>query len=62
MSTRYRYCEMCDEWFASTECPECGAATVDPDREPREDGEAFRGGEATAYEREQMADILRTLK
>lgn len=26
------------------------------------DGEAFRGGEAAAYEREQQAEILRTLK
>lgn len=26
------------------------------------DGEAFRGGEAAAYEREQMAHIQRTLK
>lgn len=29
---------------------------------PEPDGEAFRGGEAAAYEREQMAHIQRTLK
>lgn len=28
----------------------------------REDGEAFRGGEAAAYQAEQMAHIQRTLK
>lgn len=33
------------------------------DREPEDpDGEAFRGGEAAAYEREQQAEIQRTLK
>ncbi len=35
----------------------------DEDREPPEaDGEAFRGDEAAAYERERQADIQRTLK
>lgn len=34
----------------------------DDDREPKEDGEAFRGNERYAYEREQQADIQRVLK
>jgi hypothetical protein len=32
------------------------------EREPADDGEAFRGGEAAAYEREDMARIQRDLK
>ena len=55
-------------------CEVCGAVGDEPckplcdcenctDREPPEpDGEAFRGGEAAAYEAEQMAKIQRTLK
>lgn len=47
-----------------TECPVCEACWIRRDnREPPEpDGEAFRGGEAAAYEAEQMARIQRELK
>jgi hypothetical protein len=57
-----RYCEMCDEWYGAAvrECPACGDETVKADIEPPEpDGEAFRGGEAAAYEREQMSAAQR---
>lgn len=48
----------CDE--TDDACPVHG---VDPDHEPPEpDGECFRGGEAAAYEAEQMAWIQRNLK
>ena len=58
-----RYCEMCDEWVSKRECPMCGAVTVKAEAEPPEpDGEAFRGGESQAFEREQQAAIQRTLK
>lgn len=68
---------MSDEHYPGGECEchceRCGVA-LDPGpyggycscgdchggREP--DGEVFRGGEAAAYERDRMADILRTLK
>jgi hypothetical protein len=45
-------------------CPDChwveGGYHSNDDREPPEpDGEAFRGGEAAAYEREQMAGYQR---
>jgi hypothetical protein len=47
-----------------TEGPVCEACwTVRDNREPPEpDGEAFRGGEAAAYERDEMARIQRELK
>lgn len=42
-------------------CEECRAWR--DNREPGDpDGEAFRGGEAAAHERETQADIQRTLK
>lgn len=43
------------------ECPKCGYHPND-EREPDEDGEAFRGGEAAAHERDQQAWIQRNLK
>ena len=54
-----------------TECPERGYTyhthgkhcSLDPNYEPPEpDGECFRGGEAAAYEAEEMARIQRELK
>ena len=51
---RYKFRTLDDE-DGMHECPRCGYHP-DNDREPPEpDGEAFRGGEAAAYEREQMA-------
>lgn len=41
------------------ECHWVEGRDVEP---PEPDGEAFRGGEAAAYEREQQAEMLRTLK
>jgi hypothetical protein len=44
--------EPCGPWG----CPECQWFEGKEPREPGDpDGEAFRGGEAAAYEREQMA-------
>lgn len=51
----------CSEDFDTCECQFCREWREN--REPDEpDGEAFRGGEAAAYEREQMARIQRDLK
>lgn len=53
--------DSCTEDFDTCECPACREWR--DNREPNEDdGEAFRGGEAAAYEREQQADIQRDLK
>lgn len=57
---------------AHESCPGCPARDGEPcepgctcgacERDEDADGEAFRGGEAAAYEREQQADIQRDLK
>ena len=52
--------EFCTEDFDNCPCPGCREWR--DNREPDEDGEAFRGGEAAAFEREQMAHIQRNLK
>lgn len=44
----------CTEDFDTCECPAC--RDWRSNREPDEDGEAFRGGEAAAFAREQAAD------
>lgn len=45
-------------------CEYCARDIQDAQRRepPEPDGEAFRGGEAAAYELEQQAEIQRTLK
>lgn len=51
----------CSEDFDTCECPACREWR--DNREPDDaDGEDHRGSEAAAFEREQQADILRTLK
>lgn len=52
--------DACTEDFDTCECVAC--RDWRENREPDEDGEAFRGGEAAAYERERQAEIQRTLK
>lgn len=48
----------CSDDPETCECPAC--RTWRDNREaPEPDGEAFRGGEAAAYEREQMAEWQR---
>ena len=52
---------ICTEDFDTCECPACREWR--DNREPPEaDGEAFRGGEAAAFEAEQTLRVLRTLK
>lgn len=65
-----------DFGIADETCGECGAGPLDDcdprcvcdhciahrEREAEDDGEVFRGGEAAAYERDQMARIQRELK
>lgn len=49
------------EWHPVQMCQSCiDKEEGDGDRDP--DGEAFRGGEADAYEREMLADVQRDLK
>ena len=44
--------DTCTEDFDLCPCPDC--ETWRSNREPEDDGEAFRGGEAQAYEAEQQ--------
>ena len=59
-------CPVCgeheDECTEDCDCPDCQNAAERAYRARVEDGEAFRGGEAAAYERERQAHIQRTLK
>lgn len=50
--------DVCTEDAESCPCPECRSWR--DNREPGDaDGEAFRGGEAAAYEREQQVAAMR---
>lgn len=56
------YCPECDEDLGTPHRPGCVTGGTAPAEPPEPDGEAFRGGEAAAYEAEQMAKIQRELK
>lgn len=57
---RKRYCPMCEDMFHGNPCPKCGA---DTERWPVDEPEPpFRGREASAFNRETQAAIMREIK